>query len=97
MDNTTIDPVGYDPANLQFTVYPEDFALLGLQDLTVQAYLVEYPQIASDVSATTIEFLDPCPIPESVTSVPQTNPVDYLYTAQAPKMHFTLTPFEVEP
>ena len=91
------DPVGYDPANLQFTVYSEDFGLLGPKDLTVQAYLVEYTQIVSEVSTTTIEFLDPCPIPESVNSVTQTNPVDYLYTAQSPKMQFTLTPFLVEP
>ena len=30
-------------------------------------------------------------------SVIQTNPADYLYTAQNPKMSFTLTPFIVEP
>ena len=35
MDNIAQDPVGYDPANLQFTVYSEDFNLLGLRDLTV--------------------------------------------------------------
>ena len=35
MDDITQDPVGYDPANLQFTVYSEDFGLLGLRDLTV--------------------------------------------------------------
>jgi len=52
--------------------------------------------VTSTASAS-IEFLDPCPIPESVTSVSQTNPVDYYYTAQVPKMQFTLTPFLVEP
>ena len=41
--------------------------------------------------------MDPCPSPESVNSVPQTNPADYLYTGQSPKMQFTLTPFIVEP
>ena len=50
MVDITQDPVGYDPTNLQFTVYSEDFNLLGLRDLTVQAYLVEYPQIVSEVS-----------------------------------------------
>ena len=56
----------------------------------------EYLTITSTASAT-IEFMDPCPSPESVNSVPQTNPADYLYTGQSPKMQFTLTPFIVEP
>ena len=56
----------------------------------------EYLTITSTASAT-IEFMDPCPSPESVNSVPQTNPADYLYTGQSPKMLFTLTPFIVEP
>ena len=69
MDDLTQNAVGYDPASLKFTVYSEDFGLLGLQDLTVQAYLVEYTQIVSEISQTTIEFKDPCPDPESVDSV----------------------------
>ena len=35
LDDLTQDPVGYDPANLKFTVYSEDFGLLGPKDLTV--------------------------------------------------------------
>ena len=35
MDDITVNPVGYDPVNLRFTVYSEDFVLLGSQDLTV--------------------------------------------------------------
>ena len=65
--------------------------------MTVEAYLVEYTQIVSGLSTTFIEFLDPCPDPEAVTSTAQTNPVDYYYTAQAPAMQFTLTAYVVEP
>ena len=86
MADKTQNAVGYDPASLQFTVYSEDFDLIGLRDITVQAYFVEYTQIVSEVSQTTIDFKDPCPDPESVNSVTQTNPDDYYYTAQAPKM-----------
>ena len=35
MTNPVSDAVGYDPATLTFTVYSENFSLLGQQDLTV--------------------------------------------------------------
>ena len=44
-----------------------------------------------------ILFKDPCPDPESVVMTIQTNPAAYLYTAQSPKMQFTMTPFVVSP
>ena len=44
-----------------------------------------------------ILFKDPCPDPESVVMTIQTNPAAYLYTAQNPKLHFTMTPFVVSP
>jgi len=62
-------------------VYSEDFALLGLRPYTVKAFLTEYAVTTTDDATATIEFLDPCPDPESVVSVLQTNPVDYYYTA----------------
>ena len=91
-----VDPVGYDPVALEHSVYSENFNLIGVRPYTVTAVFSEYLTIKSTASAQ-IEFLNPCPIPESVNSVTQTNPVDYLYTAQSPKMQFTLTPFLVEP
>ena len=97
MDDKLQDAVGYDPALLTFSVYSENFDLIGQQDLTVQAYLMEYTQIVSLISTVQIEFIDPCPDPESVTSVIQANPADYLYTFKAPKMQLTLSPFVVEP
>ena len=81
MADLTQDAVGYDPSTRTFTVYSEDFDLLGLQELTIQAYLVKYTQVVSDISTTMIEFVDPCIDPEDVLSVSQTNPVDYYYTA----------------
>ena len=65
----------------------------------MKAVLTEYASVSSsapDASAV-IQFLDPCPDPESVLSVPQSNPVAYLYTGQSPSMKFTLNAFIVEP
>ena len=62
------DAVGYDPTTLTHTVYSEDFGLIGIQPYTVTASLTEYMSVSSIASAQ-IEFIDPCPDPESVTSV----------------------------
>ena len=75
------DPVRYDQSTLTHAVYSEDFALLGLRPYTVKAFLTDYAVTTTDDATATIEFLDPCPDPESVVSVLQTNPVDYYYTA----------------
>ena len=37
-----IDPVGYDPAALQHSVYSEDFDLLGIKPYTVTAAFSQY-------------------------------------------------------
>ena len=79
------------------TVYSENFALLGLQPYTVRAFLTNYPTTTSATKTAQIKFMDPCPDPESVLSVLQTNPADYYYTLQSPKMKFTLKPYVVEP
>ena len=42
MDDKLYDAVGYDPALLTFSVYSENFDLIGQQDFTVKAYLMEY-------------------------------------------------------
>ena len=90
------DPVGYDQASRTHTIYSEDFNIIGVQPYIVNAYLTEYPEVEESSSAM-IEFVDPCPDPESVTSVIQDNPESYLYTVQSPSMRFTLKPFMVEP
>ena len=62
------DAVGYNPTTLTHTVYSEDFGLIGIQPYTVTASLTEYLSVSSIASAQ-IEFVDPCPDPESVISV----------------------------
>ena len=93
-------PVSYSASTLTHTVYSEDITLKGTSQLyTVKAAFVNYPTITSSApdAKAYIQFLDPCPTPESVVSSLQTNPVSYYYTAQTPKMEFTLTPFVVYP
>jgi hypothetical protein len=79
-DDTMTDAVGYNPATLTHSIYSENFSLLGIQPYTVTATLAEYSSVSTTANAE-IEFLDPCPDPESVNSVPQTNPVEYYYSA----------------
>ena len=62
------DAVGYNPTTLTHTVYSEDFGLIGVQPYTVTASLTEYSNVSSIASAQ-IEFVNPCPDPESVLSV----------------------------
>ena len=69
--NPLSNPVGYDSATRTHTVYSEDFSLLGLREYTVKASLEDYPTTTSaqpDASAM-IEFIDPCPDPESVQAI----------------------------
>ena len=92
------DAVGYDPASLTFTVYSENFDLVGKRDYTVQGYLESYTQVVSDVSTAQIEFTDPCLDPESVVSVLQSNPEPYFYSDyNEPRMQFNMAQFLVEP
>ena len=49
-----------------FTIYSEDFSLIGDKKITVQAYLASYTSIKSDVQEMTIEILDPCLKPFSL-------------------------------
>ena len=79
------DAIGYDPATLTHSVYSENFDLIGTRQYTVTAAFTEYGSVSATSSAN-IEFMNPCPAPESVLSVDQTNPADYYYTSKAPKM-----------
>ena len=64
----TADPVGYDSATRTFSVYSESYSLLGSHEVSVLAYLVEYPYVESWPSYATIEFIDPCLDPFSVNA-----------------------------
>ena len=96
-------PVGYHASNRTHDVYSENLALIDTtndqnkKEYTVTAYLTQYTSVTSATSKGIIEFIDPCPSPESVTAPDQTNPADYSYTASSPKMAFTATAWVVEP
>ena len=73
-DGTTIDttssPMSYTAdSDLEgnFTIYSEDFSLIGNKKITVQAYLASYLSIKSDMQEMTIEIIDPCLEPFSLT------------------------------
>ena len=68
-----------------------------MHDITITSYLTDYPSVKSAVTTSTIEILDACPDPHSVTAPDQTNPPDYFYSGSSPSMTFTLTPFHVDP
>jgi len=98
--NDVSTPLSYFAATKTHSLYSEDMALQGTsQPYTVKAAFVDYPQITSSLPDATAYILlkDPCPDPESVSMSPQKNPADYYYTAQTPKMQFTLTPFFSDP
>ena len=64
-------PVSYSASTLTHTVYSEDITLKGTSQLyTVKAAFVNYPSITSSApdAKAYIQFLDPCPTPESVVS-----------------------------
>ena len=99
VDEPLVDPVGYNAFTRTHTVYSENFSLIGQHTYTVSAFLTDYPSLTSptpDPSAT-INFIDPCPNPESLLATQQVDPDDYDYTGQAPSVKFTLNAFVVEP
>jgi len=103
ISSTSSAPIQYFAGNLTHDVYSEDQSLIdttngqNIKQYTVTAFLTQWISTVSEVATANIEFKNPCPDPESVTAPVQTNPAAYLYTAQAPKMQFTMIPFVVEP
>ena len=62
------DAVGYNPTTNTYTVYSEDFSLLGIHPYTVTATLTQYTSVTMTLTAN-IELVDPCLDPENVESV----------------------------
>ena len=71
--------MAYDTATRMFTIYSEDFSLLGDRTITVKAFLTEYivTFYYAPKETTTIEILNPCLDPFSLTPTVQTNPPDH--------------------
>ena len=85
--------MAYDTMSLMFEIYSENFALLGDRNITVAAYLTNYPVTASSKpdASQTIKIINPCLNPFSLNATAQTNPPDYYYSSTAyPKVQVTL-------
>ena len=62
VDSKTLLPVAYDSSINTFTIYSEDFALIGTHTITVSAKLTNYPVIVTfEPLSTQIQIIDPCP------------------------------------
>ena len=90
----------YDTTTRTFSLYSEDFNLLGMEPITVQAYF-EKPDYQSVNSGAPIqmeiEIKDPCIDPFSLVVPGQPQPSDYYYTADSPALELATIAFVVEP
>ena len=84
--------MAYDTASRTFTIYSEDVSLAGTRSITVEASLMNYSIIRTTAPVTTtIEIIDPCLNPLSLTSKPIANPPAYDYkTTTVPKVEIIL-------
>ena len=94
----TTAPMTYDEGTNTFTIYSEDYSLLGLQDITVEAHLTDYVHIVTPAPLfEQILIIDPC-VDYFTFSVPtQTAPDPYYYTGDAPELIFETVPFVTSP
>ena len=74
IDTTTKPTIGvsYDTSTLMFDIYLEDFSLLGDRTITVAAFLTDHTvtKTVTPDAAETIEIINPCLDPFSLTSTP---------------------------
>ena len=66
-------PVAYYSKELTFEVYSEDESLVGLQEITLRAYLEDYQTIGTPPEKALIDFVDSCAAPTDL-SVPTLKP-----------------------
>ena len=87
----------YDASTRTFEIYSEDNALLGMRQIEVRGYFRDYPSIKSDLPnlTTTIEILDPCLKPASITDPGQISERTYNYSKQG--LNFKLNDLVVDP
>ena len=93
------EPMSYNSAMRQFSIYSEDENLVGQRTITLSAHLNDYPGIRSDdppISAT-IEIIDECASLDSIISTEQADPETYYYSGNNPSLQFTLDPFTTSP
>lgn len=88
----------YDAGMNTFAIYSEDYSLLGLRDISVDAFLTNYVIIVAPAPVLgTILIVDPC-VDDFTFSVPtQTAPDPYYYTGNLPGLVFETVPFVTSP
>ena len=90
-------PIAFKNSNREFSIFTEDDLDVGAHEVTIIAFLTDYPEIKSSVAAISLEIVDVCPNPFSVIAPNQNNPSPYFYSANQPELKFTLKPFYVDP
>ena len=64
----TTNPMKYDSLAREFEIYTEDFSLVGMQSLTVRAFLIDYPDdVVTGDFTTEIEIYNTCRRPFGIT------------------------------
>ena len=90
--------MSYDGATNTFSIYSEDYALLGVREITVEAHLTDYSSIMTAVPLTTqITVIDPCLDPFTFLAPLQSAPAPYYYTAGSPELVFETVSFDITP
>ena len=87
-------PMAYDSETQTLSIWSEDANLVGMHDITVSAYLTDYPDVKAEVSGT-VEVIERCATINSVTAPEQSSLADYLYTGEM--LTFTINPFLADP
>ena len=100
-DGVVIDanstPLAYDTISRTFSIYSEDLALVGPHMIQVEGYFRNWEDVRTVEPhlKTTIEILDPCSRPASITVPSLTNPQPYLYTVTG--VNVNVNPLIVDP
>ena len=95
--DTSSMPLSYDTTTRTFEMYSEQMALLGTRSIAIQGYFRDYMHIKSappDLE-TTIEILDPCLRPASITNPGQKSLLVYDYNQQGARL--AVAPLDVDP
>ena len=83
-------PVSYSSDSRSFSVYSEDFSLVGTHSISLRAHLSDYAAVVTtSTETTTIEVIDPCLNPFALTLPDQTSSISYSYTGSSPRLSFT--------
>ena len=87
IDGSSLD-FSYDMEARTFEIYSEKTSLIGAQEIEVQAFLINYPAVQSLFEMATIEIIDPCldPFSLSFASSSSQNSNQYFYTGDDPEL-----------